>query len=254
MRNVLIWSLLVLACLGAAVPAPGQEAFFEEGNRLYQEGEYERALESYLRIVDAGLESGALYYNIGNSYFKLGELGSAILYYERAQRLLPRDADIRANLQLARSLTADEVTPLGDFWLFDVIRWWVHLIPHSWLVVLVGVGYLIVMAALTVSILKRGTAIADALRPVTIATAVVTTMLAINLAVLELRIAQPREAIIMADEVSVQSAPSEDRALQVFAIHEGTKVRIDRQSDEWVEIVLEDGKVGWVRVDVLEEI
>jgi SH3-like domain-containing protein len=56
----------------------------------------------------------------------------------------------------------------------------------------------------------------------------------------------------VAEEVSVQSAPSDDLALQVFTIHEGTKTRIDQQSGEWAEIVLADGKVGWVRVEVLE--
>ena len=62
----------------------------------------------------------------------------------------------------------------------------------------------------------------------------------------------PIDAIVLDDEVSVQSAPSDDLALQVFTIHEGTKARIDQQSGDWAEIVLADGKVGWVRVELLE--
>ena len=74
----------------------------------------------------------------------------------------------------------------------------------------------------------------------------------ISLVSLELGLGEPVEAIVLADEVSVQSAPSDDQALQVFTIHEGTKARIDQQSAEWAEIVLADGKVGWVKVEVLE--
>ena len=58
----------------------------------------------------------------------------------------------------------------------------------------------------------------------------------------------------MAEETAVQSAPSGDSALQIFAVHEGTKVRTDRRSEAWVEIILEDGKVGWIRADQLEPI
>lgn len=234
--------------------ARAQATFFEDGNRLYQQGDYQAALENYSRIVSAGFESGELYYNIGNTYFKLGQLAEAILYYERAQRLLPGGEDVRANLELARSLTADEITPLPRFWLFRAVGWWVFLLPASTLVLLVGAFYLVAIAGMVVLVFKRGTVLASWARGVVIAAAALTLIFGINLAVAEFGIGQPEEAIVMAEEVPVQSAPTDDRALQVFTIHEGTKVRIDQRSDEWVEIVLEDGKVGWVRAGVLEAI
>ncbi|MGD8698917.1 MAG: tetratricopeptide repeat protein [Gemmatimonadales bacterium] len=248
------FGLMVLLAMVFALEARAQEGFFEDGNRLYQQGDYQAALDNYQRILDSGLESGALHYNIGNAYFKLGRLGEAMLHYERARRLIPSDEDVRANLELARSLTVDEVTPLPRFWLFRAIDWWVRLLPRGWLALLVGAGYLVAIAGLVVAVLKRGAAAARWGRSVASGAAVVTLIFGINLAVLELGIGQPQEAIILADEVPVQSAPSADRALQVFTIHEGTKVRIDQRSEEWIEIVLEDGKVGWVRSEVLEVI
>jgi len=253
MRRRAVGLVAFLAVLLSA-EALAQESFFEDGNRLYQQGDYQAALDSYLRIIDSGLESGALHYNIGNAYFKLHRLGEAILHYERAARLSPGDEDVRANLELARSLTVDEVTPLPRFWPFRAIDWWVGLLPRGWLALLVGAGYVGAMVGLVVMVLKRGTAAARWVRAVAIGAGVVTVIFGVNLAVLELGIGQPVEAIIMAEEVSVQSAPSDDRALQVFTIHEGTKVRVDQRSEEWVEIVLEDGKVGWVRTEVLEVI
>ena len=134
------------------------------------------------------------------------------------------------------------------------VSWWVYLLPASTLALLVGAGYLVAMAGLVVLVLKRGSLLAGWARSAAIAAAALTFMFGINLAAVEFGIGQSEEAIVMAEEVPVQSAPTDDRALQVFTVHEGTKVRIDQRSDEWVEIVLEDGKVGWVRLDVLEAI
>ena len=72
----------------------------------------------------AGLSSPALDYNIGNAHFRLGELGSAILHYERARRAAPGDENIRANLVLAAVLsTADDIIPLPEFWVVQAVRW-----------------------------------------------------------------------------------------------------------------------------------
>ena len=242
-----------LGLLTSGVSA-GQGAFFDEGNQRYQEGDFRGALERYSRILADGLESGELYYNIGNTYFKLGDLGPAILYYERARRLMPGDGDLLANLELARSLTADEVVPLAEFWLFRAVGWWVGLLPRPALVWLVALAYLTAMTAVILVILRPATVLATWGRRVAIAAATVAVVFGLNLAVRELDIGTAEDAVIMAEETEVQSAPSDDSALQIFAVHEGTKVRIDRRSDAWIEIILEDGKVGWVRADQLEPI
>ena len=244
-----IWLGLLLPAVCAA-----QGAFFDEGNQRYQDGDFDGALERYLRILEDGLDSGELYYNIGNSYFKLGRIGPAILYYERARRLIPNDADLLANLELARSLTADEITPLPGFWLFRAGAWWVGLLPRSTLTWMVAVAYLAAMTAVILVMLRPAAGLATWGRRVATAGAAVTIVFGVNLAIRELGIGAVEEAVIMVEEADVQSAPSDDGALRIFAVHEGTTVRIDRRSDAWVEIVLADGKVGWVRADRLEPI
>ena len=148
-------TLTAAAWLGLATAGvcAGQGAFFDEGNQRYQEGDFDGALERYAQILDDGLESGELYYNIGNTYFKLGELGPAILYYERARRLMPGDGDLLANLELARSLTADEIAPLPGFWLFRAVGWWVGLLPRGALAWLVAMAYLMAITAAILVIL-----------------------------------------------------------------------------------------------------
>ena len=256
-RPAVIYRALVVLLLGLVhVPGPvqAQEDFFVEANLRYQEGDYAAALDRYLAILDAGFESGPLYYNIGNVYFKLGDLGRAILFYERASRLSHNDDDVQANLDLARSLTADEIEPLPGFWVFRVVSWWVHLVPRFWLLLLVLGGYLISAGAAVLWVLRRGTALGDWGARVSLAFALVALVFGVNLAARDLEVGMPEEAVVLADEVAVQSAPSDDSALQIFAIHQGTKVRIDTRAEDWVEIVLEDGKVGWVPISALEVI
>ena len=256
MRASLLRLVLLLSTLALVVPvaASAQVEFYQEGNRLYQDGDFEGALSSYLRVVEAGLESGEVFYNIGNSYFKIGELARAILNYERARRLLPGDEDVRANLELARSLTVDEIEPLPRFWVLGAWSWWVGLLPRSLLIGVVALAYLAGTTGVILLLMKRGTSLARWGGRVVLGASSVLLIFGLNLAIRELEIGQAEEAVVMAPQVDVRSAPVDDKALTIFTVHEGTKVRVDRRAETWAEVVLEDGKVGWVRVEVLETI
>ena len=235
----------------SAVPAAAQEAFFDEGNRRYQDGDYAGAVELYERILESGLESGELHYNLGNAWFRLGELGPAILHYERARRIMPRDDDLAANLELARSLTVDRVTPLPGFWLFRVARWWIDLLSRPALLGVVTLAWLVAMTALIAAVIGRGDSLLIWSRGAAAVAGIATLVFGLSLVARELDAGRPDEAIIMAGEAAVHSAPADDDELLIFTVHEGTKVRVERRSDAWVEVVLEDGKVGWVRSDRL---
>ena len=238
-------ALLLVAC--SAAPLTAQEAIFDEGNRLYQEGDFAGAVELYERILESGVESGELHYNLGNAWFRLGELGPAILHYERARRIMPRDDALGANLELARSLTSDQVPPLPGFWLFRVARWWVDLLSRPALLAVVTLAWLTAMSALIVVVAGRGEFLLVWSRRAAAGAGVVTLVFGLGLLAREIDVGRADEAVIMAEEAAVHSAPSDDDELLIFTVHEGTKVRVERRSDEWVEIVLEDGKVGWVR-------
>jgi len=254
MRTAVTAAVWLVSVLGAAPSLAAQQAFFTEGNRLYQSEDYAGAIEVYERILEEGYESGVVYYNLGNAYFKLGRLGPAILHYERARRLMPRDGDVRANLDLARSLTTDDITPLPTFLPFAAVRWWVDLLPMTTLRLTVAGAYVMTLAALTVIVVRRDTSLARWAWRGAIAAGTVEVVLGINLVVREAGIGRPEEAVVLAEAVSVQSAPSDDPELQLFTIHEGTKVRLDRADDRWAEVVLADGRVGWVPVEVLGRI
>jgi len=236
-------------------PALGQdnaEALFHEGNRLYQAEDYSGALSAYLAVQVAGLSSPALDYNIGNAHFRLGKLGSAILHYERARRAAPGDENIRANLVLARSLTADDIIPLPEFWVVQAVRWVVNLAPRPLLIGGALGGYAAACVLFAVVLLARRSG--RWVRPLAATALAAAALTGANLAVRELGMAQTERAVLLAESVPVQSAPSDDPALRLFTIHEGAVVRIDRRADGWLEIVLEDGQVGWIPADTAETI
>ena len=231
-----------------AAPLAAQEAFFDEGNRRYQEGNYAGAVELYQRILESGVESGELHYNLGNAWFRLGELGPAILHYERgpadhaarrrpgsepgAGALADRGPGGAAAGLLALSgcpLVGRSAAPSSPAHRRD---------PGPWLA-----G----MTALVVLVTGRGDFLLAWSRRAAAAAGVVTLVFGLSLVARELDVGRPDEAVIMAEEAPVHSAPSDDDELLIFTVHEGARVRVERRSDAWVEIVLEDGRVGWVR-------
>ena len=247
-----------LAWLGLAafVAAPStlaaQQPLFDEGNRLYQEGDFAGAADSYNAVLEGGFESAAVYYNLANAHVRLGGLGEAVLNYERAARLDPGNDDIRANLALVNQRLLDRIEPMPRFWLLSVFDWWMGLIPRGVLTGLAVACYLLLGAALVMIVLRRPGGWRRGLKRTAYAAGVVTAVLGATLMVRETGLAEPEEAVVMAAEARVLSAPSEEGGLTVFTLHEGTKVRIDRRAGEWVEIVLADGKVGWLPAQVLE--
>jgi hypothetical protein len=240
--------------LVSAGSAEAQDEIVESGNQYYQAGDYPAAIEAYEAVLAEGFESADLFYNLGNAHFKTGALGLSILNWERALMLEPGDPDALANLELARSLTADEIEPLPRFWLLSVVWWWIDLVPRFWLVLLVGAAWLASTAGVVTRILARTDTVKFTGLWTAVGGIIVVLVLGTNLVVRELGIGSPERAVILAESVSVRSAPAADDDLTVFEVHEGTRVRIDQRTDEWAEIVLDDGKVGWVPVGVMEVI
>ena len=158
------------ACLLLLFVLPGlaQEARLEvnQANQLYRDAQYQKAAQLYDRVVKNGYESPALYYNLGNCYFKLHNLPAAILFYERARRLAPHDEDISYNLRLANLRVVDKIEPmpqlfLVDWWnafigLFSSGGWALGVIVCAWCSVLFGVVFFLFRTPVTQRIALTG--------------------------------------------------------------------------------------------------
>lgn len=226
---------------------------FRKGNELYEQGKYNEAIEQYEKALGGGYESGALYYNMGNVYFKLGQTGKSILYYERAIKFLPCDKDIQFNLQIANLFVVDKVVVPPRFFLFKILtdfKDYYTIDTLSWITLSF---YMITMTLLIIRIFFRKRII----RRVTgVLLVPIVTFLIVFTLTLASRIHHQRsisEGVILKQKVAVLSSPAKD-ATELFALHEGVKVRISDRSGEWLKISLADGKVGWVDKTTLEKI
>lgn len=230
------------------------EVAFLEGNQAYQQGDYPKAIELYSSILTQGYESGPVYYNLGNCYYKLKDTGRAILNYERAKKWMPNDPDLKANMDLAQLSVIDKIVPQPRFILFRLVDGWIYLIPFTPLVWTMTILYLMSILFLILRILARKAFVARMMQRLCIAAGVVALLFMFSFFRQWQNQKSLTYAVILADKVDVMSAPGAQDGTEVFSLHEGTKVRIEKEAGKWVEILLEDGKVGWVPVEVLEEV
>lgn len=228
-----------------------QEELVANGNRLYQEGDFAGAAARYEAVLEGGFESAVLHYNLGNAHYRMGDIGLSVLGYERALRLDPRHEDARANLALVNRQLRDRIEPLPRFWLLVALEWWRDLLPRPVLALLLALCYLVTGTAVVLRVLGRGARGRGLFARTAWSAGAATLLLGATLLVRETGLGSPTEAIVVAKEVRVLNAPSEESGLTLFALHEGTKVRIDDRAGEWAEIVLADGKVGWLRLELL---
>ena len=223
------------------------------GDSAYSAGDYTTAVDVYERLLADG-ESAALYYNLGNAYFKEDDMARAILNYERALRLAPADKDIRFNLELVRSKTIDRTSERVEIFFVRWFRNFASLLSlDGWARVGIVLFVLfLAMVALCVFGKKRN------LRKTSLVLALVLLVLTISANAIghsqKRHLTVRTEAIVMQPSVVVRSTPSAS-GTELFVIHEGRKVTItDDSMQAWKEIVLEDSNVGWIETKALEVI
>lgn len=252
MRTIALSLLLATALPGLAMTHAEADTLAAQAGRAYAVGDHATALALF-DSANTAFSSPALLYNIGNCHFKLNDIPHAILFYERAMRLAPGDADVQTNLELARQNVVDRVDELPRFSLGstwgrirggkDADHWarrslWASL---SFFVVL----------AIAASMRRR-----NVRRVLFVLCGVffIGTILSVTFASFRHNeLTDDSEAIIMTAKVDVRSEPR-DGSTVLFVLHKGTKVKILQQENAWSEVRLANGSVGWMPPASLERI
>ena len=247
MKRIFMISIM-LACVSlmqAAITKADADALYEKGN-------YEEAAAAYESLLKVEGLAAEVYYNLGNCYYKLDKIPFAVLNYERALLLDPGDGDIRANLALARGKTVDKVVPPSEMFF---VTWWRDLTNcmsmDSWTIVGFSAFILMLIGILVYRFVPQLLA-----RKIGFYSAMFLFALVIiaNFAAFSQHrdLTHRNTAVILAPSVVVKSSPS-DRSTDLFLIHEGSKVEIlDNSMKEWMEVKFEEGKQGWIPVNVAE--
>jgi tetratricopeptide (TPR) repeat protein len=277
MKRIVVMLLLVLAAAHGAVATAAEsntpEALFAAGNAAYEAGAYPDAIDRYLEVANSGIENADLYYNLGNAYFKAGDLGRSVLWFERALRIEPRNEDARANIAMVRSLLRDQqlVPPQGGV-RNAALAWHRRLSISESAAVACGFYALFCIAAL-VLIFRRSRPVAmfyrraSWLSPARLFGLTMTQDLVVGMVLTALltivfagsayaKVQDSREAlrgVVVTEEVAVYSGPSQDATIQ-FKIHEGTIVAVRDGRGGWVRVDLPGDLSGWVEETTVEKI
>jgi len=236
----LVLSVTFLLLVNMSVLAGGQQEQFQEANTLYREGQFDGAIRKY-KIILESVSSADVYYNAGNAAFKLNRLGSAILNYERAKRLTPRDGDVRANLKYAQSLLEYRVEDKRN-WYWRQIESGLSFIRIDEMFTVIGILYAIVMACAVISFVRKKKFVIGGFTGMLLALGILTSILA-GLKYHHTYI--QRDAIVTENRVKVRFGPSEDERL-AFRLVEGIHVAVVDEIDNWYRIALSNGESGWV--------
>lgn len=247
MKKLLFMAALLLSFVSASAQTKA------EADSAYVQERYEQAISLYNKLLETGA-SASVYYNLGNAYYRTGDMAHAILAYERAYLMEPGDADIRFNLQLARTKTIDKIVPESEMffitWFRQMIDWYS---ADQW-----GRAVVVCFALFAVSLLLYFFAGRMLWRKVGFGVGACTLILAVLFHIFAYQQQQKllvrTHAIVMSSSLTVKSTPSTS-GTDLFVLHEGTKVEItDDTMKDWKEIRLADGKVGWVPVKTIERI
>ena len=126
------------------------ETLFEQGNTLYNDGNYTLAIEKYQSILDNGKHSAELYFNLGNAYYKLNNIAPSIYYYEKALQLAPNDKDILNNIAFARNMTIDDIATIPEIGFSKFVNSITNMMSFdAW--AMMAVGFLILFVVLFLS-------------------------------------------------------------------------------------------------------
>ncbi|MBN1995049.1 MAG: tetratricopeptide repeat protein [Anaerolineae bacterium] len=250
--TILVSLFLLLAgipCLAQIELSPPEAML--KANQHYEAGQFAEAAVIYEAIVEAGIHNSEVYYNLGNAYFKQGDLGRAILNYRRAQHLAPRDADVAANLNFALAQTVDQLE--ADKGLTDVVQvfeGWLTLneVAVLALVLWVLLCYFAVLAIL----LPRFRYVFGWIM------AGLVLFLAVGLISVAGRLYNEWRyppAVVVAPETQITSGPGDTQQyLLEFTLHAGTEVRLLESRSEWKRITLPGNLQGWATAAAIEEV
>lgn len=262
MKTLLQYIVIALACLAAGTATSRGADHAVMADSAYNDLAYSRALELYKQAADSAGASTHLYYNIGNTYYRLGDLGRAVLWYERALQLDPSNKDARANLEFVNTRITDR--PVDDRSLvtriYDNVTNSAH--PDTWAWVTFGLFALTVAAfvgyLMTRQVMVRKTCFFGG------AALLVLTILSLSVALTgSSRASNHNRGIITVPSAQLSTAPraAVDANSQAFLLHEGTKVEIvdsvmpsqPGTGEAWYEVKIGNAR-AWINARDIERI
>ncbi len=221
------------------------EEIFLQANQDYREGKFQEAVNGYGELIRRGHDGPQIQYNLGNAWFRMNQLGRAILAYERARLFMPRDADLNFNLAHAQDQVVDAIQPSRGF--SSMAFFWLPTVSASELFWAFAILNLLLWTALLIRLLHRS----EWLFYTLLLVLCIWLLTGLSLGMKWAQIHNDQRAVILKKEVAVLAGPHEGDTT-LFKLHEGAIVEQERSEDGWCLIRLPDKKRGWLPETALE--
>ncbi len=248
MRKWYVVFITVLLATTVSAASVDYTKMFAHANELYEKKEYDSTIAAYREILTHGVESAPLYFNLGNAYFKSGDLGHAILYYLKARRLEPADEDILSNLEFARQFSrvqmeGVELNPINSFLSSLVAPYRVNTL--LWVTSAFFVLFMLFL------ILRWGLGMNTVWVRMGIIIPLLFLFLSASLTAFKYRTDfLTKRAVIVADEAPVYTGPSEQSDLELQGAP-GLIVEILAESGDYYNVLFENKRRGWIKKDLV---
>jgi tetratricopeptide (TPR) repeat protein len=252
-KYFLFVSIIFLFVFSGIVYAINVDEQMQQAGEYYRNGEFDNAIKIYEQLKHDGYEGTSLYYNLANSYYRIGKLGYAILNYERALKLSPSDEDSKHNLAFANISTIDRIQPLPTFFLFE---WWESILAsltvNGW--TYLAYTFFIILILISVIYFFAKSVFQQKFRLFSGLGILVVFLIALSLLIVKInREENLISGVIVEQSTTVKTSPDQ-KSTDAFVIHEGLKVKLEDKIDNWTKIKLADGKVGWIENSAVEKI
>jgi tetratricopeptide (TPR) repeat protein len=227
----------------------GNEPLLDSAKSNYDKGDFETAIQQYQLILKKGLLSSDLYYNLGNSYFRNGQLGYCILNYEKALKLNPSHENTAFNLTLVKNKRIDKFDEVPQF-SFDLVLIGANkYISHNQTSI---IGSILIIFSALIFIYGKRARIKKFINysKIGIALGLIVTLLAWKQ---QTAVKEYKNGIVVAKSSNIFSEPNPNSTL-LFEIHEGVKLEIFSESNGWVNIKTPGNEVGWIEDFTIESI
>lgn len=249
-RMIIFFFLAFLSFLSSHLRAwsPEEVEQFEETNKIYREGKFQEAIAGYRGLSEKYPDKAVFFYNLGNSFHRKGDLGSAILAYERAKALDPRESDIRYNLNYAHGLVAYRLEDKRS-WYLKAAESLFSLFTAREIYFTAAFFYFLFTAGWAFALWRREES--WGWKRKTIFVLMIFSLVLVG--VKEVRRHFIRDAVVMAKEAEVRYGPSDSDRV-AFRLGEGLKVYVVDKRDDWSRVLLSNGESGWIKTSRIAEV
>lgn len=227
------------------VNAQNPEELLTKANSLYNENAFDSALVIYQNIIEDGYSSATLYYNIGNTYYKLRNYPLAVYYYEKSLKLEPNNEDTKHNIEIAKLFLTDKIEAVPELF---IKTWWNNLsntfTADTWAtisLIFIGISLICVFFYITskTRFLKKSMFFVGLLM-------IILTISSLSISAKKYNyISTNNEGIVIIPTITIKSSPSTS-GVDLFVLHEGAKVKILDNTDGWDKIKIANGSIGWL--------